>query len=184
MAKVIIPTPLRNYTDGKGEVLVDGRTVAEVLRGLTTKHQRLNGQLFNEAGDLRSFVNLFLNDADIRMRDGLETPVAPGDTLEVLPAIAGARAAGSALLNGVRNSRRPFRKSTPARLMPWIMHRGLSSCLMSARRRNGLRATSPAPFISTAATSRPGSRPWSQTAVPGSSAAASPASALSSPRRR
>ena len=89
MATVMIPTPLRAYTQGSPEVQAEGDTVAEVLRSLVARHAAMQPQLFGEGGQLRRFVNLFLNDDDIRMHDGLATPVAARDRIEILPAIAG-----------------------------------------------------------------------------------------------
>jgi sulfur-carrier protein adenylyltransferase/sulfurtransferase len=89
MALVIIPTPLRAYVQGQPQVHAAGGTVAEVLRSLVQAHGAMQAQLFGEGGQLRRFVNLFLNDDDIRLHDGLQTAVADHDRLEILPAIAG-----------------------------------------------------------------------------------------------
>jgi molybdopterin/thiamine biosynthesis adenylyltransferase/rhodanese-related sulfurtransferase/molybdopterin converting factor small subunit len=93
MAKVLIPTPLRQYADKKDSVELDGSTVGEVLNALTAKYPDLRKQLFNDEGKLRSFVNVYLNDEDIRYLKKDATAVAAGDTLSIVPSIAG----GSAL---------------------------------------------------------------------------------------
>ncbi|MEL7218885.1 MAG: rhodanese-like domain-containing protein, partial [Pseudomonadota bacterium] len=89
MAKVLVPTPLRSCTDGHPQVEVGGDTVASSMQSLVEVYPRLQSQLFDDAGALRSFVNLFLNDEDVRMLGGHQTPVSPADTVEILPAIAG-----------------------------------------------------------------------------------------------
>jgi molybdopterin/thiamine biosynthesis adenylyltransferase/rhodanese-related sulfurtransferase/molybdopterin converting factor small subunit len=89
MTTFLIPTPLRGFTDGHAEVAAQGATVGQSLDALLDRHPRLRAQLLDGGGTLRSFVNLFLNGDDIRLHDGLDTPVGERDTLEVLPAIAG-----------------------------------------------------------------------------------------------
>lgn len=88
-AVVRIPTPLRAYAAGQSEVAVSGTTVAAVLRDLTTRYPQLRRHLYDDHGRLRGFVNVFLNDEDVRCLDGEATAVAPGDTLTILPSIAG-----------------------------------------------------------------------------------------------
>jgi molybdopterin/thiamine biosynthesis adenylyltransferase/rhodanese-related sulfurtransferase/molybdopterin converting factor small subunit len=89
MAKVLIPTPLRQYAGKQDSVELGGATVAEVLNALTTRHPDLRKQLFNDAGKLRSFVNVYLNDEDIRYLEKDATPVKDGDTVSIVPSIAG-----------------------------------------------------------------------------------------------
>jgi len=89
MAKVLIPTPLRQYAEKKDAVQLDGSTVAEVLGALTSQFPDLRKQLFNDEGKLRSFVNVYLNDEDIRYLKKDATPVSNGDTLSIVPSIAG-----------------------------------------------------------------------------------------------
>ena len=79
--RILIPTPLRPYTDKKDAVEADGATIAELLSDLTTKHSGLKAHLYNEQGKLRSFVNVYLNDEDIRYLEKEKTPVKPGDSL-------------------------------------------------------------------------------------------------------
>jgi molybdopterin converting factor small subunit len=87
--RILIPTPLRPYPETKDAVDADGATVGELLADLTTKHSGLKGHLFNEQGKLRSFVNVYLNDEDIRYLQKEETKVAAGDTLSIIPSVAG-----------------------------------------------------------------------------------------------
>ena len=89
MAKVLIPTPLRQFADKKDSVELNGATVGEVLTALTTEFPTLRKQLFTDEGKLRSFVNVYLNDEDIRYIQKDASPVAPGDTLSIVPSIAG-----------------------------------------------------------------------------------------------
>jgi len=84
-----IPTPLRRFTGEQGEVEVDGATVGEALADLTRRHPALRRHLYMDDGALRSFVNVFLNDEDVRHLQAQGTPVASGDTLLIIPSIAG-----------------------------------------------------------------------------------------------
>ncbi|MCY3573166.1 MAG: MoaD/ThiS family protein [Chloroflexi bacterium] len=88
MASIRIPTPLRAFTHGKDRVEVVGSTVGEALSNLVERHPDLRAHLFNDA-DLRSFVNIFLGDEDIRFLQGLDTEIASGDSLRIVPSIAG-----------------------------------------------------------------------------------------------
>ena len=82
---VRIPT----LTGGAGEVAVEGSTVGEVLKALDAGHAGFADRLFDEGGNLRRFVNVFLADEDVRFLDGLATAVADGQTLSIVPAVAG-----------------------------------------------------------------------------------------------
>ena len=84
-----IPTPLRPYTSGKSEVSVGGSNVAEALTDLTTQFPTIRPHLFNEGGELRPFVNLFLGENNIKDLQGVNTPIADGDKLVLIPSIAG-----------------------------------------------------------------------------------------------
>ncbi len=86
---VRIPTPLRTLTGGASEVTVEGSTVIEVLKQLDAQHPGFTDRLFDETGQLRRFVNVFLADEDIRFLDGPETAVADGQTVSIIPAVAG-----------------------------------------------------------------------------------------------
>jgi sulfur-carrier protein len=88
--EVRIPTILRTYTDGAKQVEGHGSTLDELLADLESKHTGLRERLVDDKG-LRRFVNVYLNDEDVRFLDGLETPVKDGDTVTVLPAVAGGR---------------------------------------------------------------------------------------------
>jgi adenylyltransferase/sulfurtransferase len=84
-----IPTPLRPFTDKKESVEVSGATVGELLADLTKKHDGLRKHLYTDEGRLRNFVNVYLNDEDIRYMQREATPVKPGDTLSIVPSVAG-----------------------------------------------------------------------------------------------
>ena len=84
-----IPTPLRPFTDKKEAVDVSGGTVGELLVDLTTRYEGLRKHLYTEEGKLRNFVNVYLNDEDIRYLQREQTPVKPGDTLSIVPSVAG-----------------------------------------------------------------------------------------------
>lgn len=87
---VEIPTILRTYTEGAKSVQADGATLEEVVRNLDESHPGLAERL-TEGGALRRFVNVYLNDEDVRFLDGLATAVSDGDTVTVLPAVAGGK---------------------------------------------------------------------------------------------
>src|SRR3954452_6850239 len=89
MAKVLIPTPLRQFTGKQDSVSVGGATVREVLDALTTQFPDLRKQILTDEGKLRSFVNVYLNDEDIRYLSKDATPAADGDTISLVPSIAG-----------------------------------------------------------------------------------------------
>ena len=91
MPTVKVPPILRQHTGGAGELDLDGATVGEVLRSLASEHPDTEGQLFSEDGDLNRYVNVYLNDEDVRVLDGLDTAVAATDTVVILPAMAGGR---------------------------------------------------------------------------------------------
>lgn len=86
---VKIPTQLRAAAGGEAEAQVEGATVQEVLEGLFDRHAELRERIADEDGSLRRFVNIYLAGEDIRFLDGLETPVADGAELTILPAVAG-----------------------------------------------------------------------------------------------
>ena len=86
---ILIPTPLRPYTDKKDAVEAEGTTVGELLADLTTKHAGLKPHLYNDQGKLRSFVNVYVNDDDIRYLQKEETLLKPGDTVSIVPSVAG-----------------------------------------------------------------------------------------------
>lgn len=86
---VRIPAQLRTLTGGAGEVVMAGSTVGEVLKALDAAHPGFADRLFDDAGGLRRFVNVFLADEDVRFLQGLDTLVTDGQTLSIVPAVAG-----------------------------------------------------------------------------------------------
>jgi molybdopterin synthase sulfur carrier subunit len=89
MATVKIPPVLRAQTAGEAEVGANGSTMGEVLRALAATHPETAKQLFSQDGELNRYVNVYLNDEDVRVLDGLDTPVSDADTVVILPAMAG-----------------------------------------------------------------------------------------------
>jgi molybdopterin synthase sulfur carrier subunit len=89
MPTIKIPPVLRSSTGGNKEVVAEGDTVGEVLRKLAQDHPATESQLFGDEGQLNRYVNVYLNDEDVRVLNGLETEVGEGDTLVILPAMAG-----------------------------------------------------------------------------------------------
>jgi sulfur-carrier protein len=89
MATVKIPPVLRASVGGEKEVSADGSSVGEVLNALAVAHPQTQSQLFSAEGELNRYVNVYLNDEDVRVLDGLQTAVGDGDTLVILPAMAG-----------------------------------------------------------------------------------------------
>ncbi len=87
--KVMIPTPLRPYTENKDSIEVEGQTIDEILSNLAVKYPQLKRHLFSEDGRLRSFVNVYVNEEDIRYLDGGNTKIKEGDVVSIIPAIAG-----------------------------------------------------------------------------------------------
>ena len=88
MTTILIPTPLRPFTDKLDAVELDGATVGELLQSLTTKYAGLKQHLYAADGKLRSFVNIYVNDDDIRYLNNDQTPVKPGDTVSIIPSVA------------------------------------------------------------------------------------------------
>ena len=89
MPTVKIPPVLRSATGGAPEVVAEGSTVGEVLRSVAEGHPGTRSQLFADGGELNRYVNVYLNDEDVRVLEGLQTPVADADTVVILPAMAG-----------------------------------------------------------------------------------------------
>ncbi|HYV73880.1 MAG TPA: MoaD/ThiS family protein [Candidatus Binatia bacterium] len=87
--KILIPTPLRPYAGKQASVELPAGSVDEVLRELTSRYPDLRKQLFSDDGKLRRFVNLYVNDEDIRYLQNESTPVGPNDTLSIIPSVAG-----------------------------------------------------------------------------------------------
>jgi sulfur-carrier protein len=89
MATIRIPPVLRASVGGEKEVSASGENVGEVLRDLAASHPATQSQLFSDAGELNRYVNVYLNDEDVRVLDGLDTAVGAADVLVILPAMAG-----------------------------------------------------------------------------------------------
>ena len=89
MIKVRIPTPLRPLTKGQGEVEAQARNITEMIDTLNTSHPGIKDRLCDETGELRRFVNIYVNEEDIRFLKGKETSLKDGDEVSIVPAIAG-----------------------------------------------------------------------------------------------
>jgi len=89
MAKILIPTPLRQYAGKQDAVQLPGTTVGEVLQSLTSQYSDLRRHLYSDEGKLRSFVNVYVNDEDIRYLQKEATAVKEGDSISIVPSIAG-----------------------------------------------------------------------------------------------
>src|SRR5947208_4099547 len=109
MAKILIPTPLRPYTDKQDAVDAAGATVGELLADLTRKHSGLKAHLYNDVGKLRSFVNIYVNDEDIRYLQKEQTPVGASDTVSIIPSVAGGAEKGT----GVFSTATAVQENTP-----------------------------------------------------------------------
>ncbi|HMD84978.1 MAG TPA: MoaD/ThiS family protein [Terriglobia bacterium] len=89
--KVIIPTPLRQYAEKKESMEVQAKTVAEALGAITSQYGDLRKHLYNDAGKLRSFVNIYVGDEDIRFLQKEQTPLKENDVISIVPSIAGGK---------------------------------------------------------------------------------------------
>jgi sulfur-carrier protein len=87
--KIKIPTQLRSLTEGASETEVEGSTVAEVIASLEARHPGFRERLLDESGGLRRFVNVYVNEEDVRFRQGLDTTVPEGSQVSIIPAVAG-----------------------------------------------------------------------------------------------
>src|SRR5688572_11791729 len=87
--KILIPTPLRPFTEKQDAVEIDGATIAELLQNLTAQYGGLKQHLYTPEGKLRSFVNIYVNDDDIRYLQKDQTPLKQGDTVSIIPSVAG-----------------------------------------------------------------------------------------------
>ncbi len=88
-ASVRIPTILRSYTDGESEVSAEGSTLLEVIDDLEVRHAGIKARVLDDNGRLRRFVNVYVGNEDVRFLDGLDTPVADGTQVSIIPAVAG-----------------------------------------------------------------------------------------------
>lgn len=89
--KVLIPTPLRNLTNNQAEVLAEGATVTDLIDNLSKSYNGLHDRLVDENGKIRRFVNIYLNEEDIRFLQGETTVLKAGDQVSIVPAIAGGK---------------------------------------------------------------------------------------------
>jgi molybdopterin synthase sulfur carrier subunit len=87
--QVRIPSVLRRQTDGAESVLLEGKTLGDILDALETRYEGLRGKLRGPRGEIRRFVNIYVNDNDVRLLDGSTTPVTDGDEVSIIPAVAG-----------------------------------------------------------------------------------------------
>ena len=87
--QVRIPSVLRRQTEGAEMVSLEGATVGEILASLETRYEGLRGKLRGPQGEIRRFVNIYINDHDVRLLDGPTTPVSEGDEVTIIPAVAG-----------------------------------------------------------------------------------------------
>ncbi|GIV79503.1 MoaD family protein [Litorilinea aerophila] len=89
MATVYVPTPLRRLTGGQSKIEVEGETIASLLQAADQQYPGIAERVLDEAGNVKRFVNIFVNDDEIRTLQGLETPVKAGDRVSIVPAMAG-----------------------------------------------------------------------------------------------
>ncbi|MBI3160932.1 MAG: MoaD/ThiS family protein [Chloroflexi bacterium] len=108
MTVLRIPTPLRAYTGGKSEVIVSGAYVLDTLTDLTSQYPAIKPHLFNESGELRPFVNLFVGESNIKDLQGVETPIKDGDRLMLIPSVAGGAYPHPSLLPKGEGTQTPF----------------------------------------------------------------------------
>jgi len=89
MSKLIIPTPLRKFTNGASEIDINGTDVQSAIEGLIQEYPALSPHLLDESGAIRSFIRIFVGDEDIQSLDGAQTKITQEETLSIIPAIAG-----------------------------------------------------------------------------------------------
>jgi len=89
MTQVKIPTQLRQLTGGEAEVGAEGGTVGEIIENLEVQHPGLKERILDDSGNLRRFVNVYVNDEDVRFEEGLQTEVPDGGRVSIIPAVAG-----------------------------------------------------------------------------------------------
>src|SRR5688500_20396147 len=111
MNTIQIPTPLRPFTDKKESVEVTGATVGELLADLTKRYDGLRKHLYSDDGKLRNFVNVYLNDEDIRYLQREQTPVKAGESLSIVPSVAGGAPTSAEATVGNPPAIKPDRKS-------------------------------------------------------------------------
>jgi len=89
--RVRVPTPLRRFTGGEGEVAADGASIRQVIEDLEKRHAGIRERLLDDKGEIRRFVNIYLNGDDVRFLESLNSKVKDGDDISIVPAIAGGR---------------------------------------------------------------------------------------------
>lgn len=89
MIRVRVPTPLRPMTGGKSEIEMEGNSIAQLIENLGAAHPGLKERLYDEKGEVRRFINIYVNEEDIRFLTGKDTPLKDGDEVSIIPAIAG-----------------------------------------------------------------------------------------------
>ena len=120
MARILLPTPLRPYADGTATVDVEAATVGDALAAIVALHPGLRKHLYDDAGKVRSFVNLYRNDEDVRYLEGDGTPLAADDSLSIVPSIAGGADAPSPPGGGERLSNEEIRRYSRHLIMPEV----------------------------------------------------------------
>ena len=120
MPRILVPTPLRPYAGGASSVEVGGRTVGDALESLLMRHEGLRRHLYDEAGKLRSFVNIYRNDEDVRYLQKEATTVSEGDALSIIPSIAGGVSAPPATAEDVTLSNEEIRRYSRHLIMPEV----------------------------------------------------------------
>ena len=120
MPKIFLPTPLRPFAGNAASVEASGATVAEALESLVAEHAGLRGHLFDDAGRLRAFVNVYKNDEDIRHLDRGQTRLAEGDTLSIVPSIAGGSSTTSAGIDPATLSREELQRYARHLILPEV----------------------------------------------------------------
>jgi molybdopterin/thiamine biosynthesis adenylyltransferase/rhodanese-related sulfurtransferase/molybdopterin converting factor small subunit len=120
MPRILLPTPLRPYAGGASSVEVRGRTVGDALESLLERHEGLRRHLYDDTGKLRSFINIYRNDEDVRYLEKEATAVAEGDALSIIPSIAGGVPAPPAAAEGVTLSNEEIRRYSRHLIMPEV----------------------------------------------------------------
>src|SRR6476646_4879497 len=120
MAKILIPTPLRPYTDKQDAVDASGATVGELLADLTSKHGGLKAHLYNDQGKLRSFVNIYVNDEDIRYLQKEQTAVNADDTISIIPSVAGGAPTETAVAAAPQFSAEEYKRYSRHLILPEV----------------------------------------------------------------
>lgn len=108
--RVRIPAALRAYTGGESSLLVEAKTVGDALHALAARHAGVRSHVFDEAGKVRGFIGVYLNDQDVRGLSGDETPVSTGDTIVILPSVAGGNGGWLAASNAARRFAKDARR--------------------------------------------------------------------------